>query len=95
MITQAIVQLAHHLGAKIVAEGVESANQLESLQKWGCDAAQGYLFSPPLPTESLGKLLRDPLSSDGIRMIRGDGRPPLPLGPGPTPQPITPPINLG
>ena len=48
VIAEAIVGLAHHLSAKIVAEGVESIDQLRCLQKWGCDAAQGYLFSPPL-----------------------------------------------
>jgi len=89
------VQLAHHLNAKIVAEGVESATQLESLRKWGCDAAQGYLFSPPLTCEALGRLLRDPLQSEGIRMLRSDTCPSLVLDLGPMPQPITPQINLG
>jgi diguanylate cyclase (GGDEF)-like protein len=75
VIAQAIVQLAHHLGAKIVAEGVESPTQLESLRKWGCDAAQGYLFSPPLTSGSLEMLLRDPMQSLGIRMLRGNAQP--------------------
>ncbi|MDF1840947.1 MAG: EAL domain-containing protein [Rubripirellula sp.] len=70
VIARAIVQLAHHLNAKIVAEGVESANQLESLRMWGCDAAQGFLFSPPLTKKSLGRLLQDPLQSEGVRMLR-------------------------
>jgi diguanylate cyclase (GGDEF)-like protein len=87
VIAQAIVQLAHHLGAKIVAEGVESAAQLESLQKWGCDAAQGYLFSPPLTCELLGRLLRDPTASEGIRMLRTAARPALVLDTGLLPQP--------
>jgi EAL domain-containing protein (putative c-di-GMP-specific phosphodiesterase class I) len=87
VIAQAIVQLAHHLGAKIVAEGVESAEQLESLRMWGCDAAQGYLFSPPLTSEALGLLLRDPQRSDGIRMLRGAARPALAFDTGLTPQP--------
>ncbi len=75
VITQAIVQLAHHLNARIVAEGVESADQLESLRTWGCDSAQGYLFAPPLTCEALGKLLEDPLQSEGIRMLRQQARP--------------------
>lgn len=72
VIAQAIVQLAHHLNARIIAEGVESKNQLESLRKWGCDAAQGYLFSPPLTLNELGELLCDQQQSEGIRMLRHD-----------------------
>lgn len=89
VIAQAIVQLAHHLGARIVAEGVESAEQLESLRMWGCDAAQGYLFSPPLCSESLGRLLCDPQQSEGIRMLRGAARPALAFDTGLMPQPIS------
>ena len=74
VIARAIVQLAHHLNAKIVAEGVESANQLESLRMWGCDAAQGFLFSAPLTKQSLGRLLQDPLQSEGVRMLRRAAR---------------------
>lgn len=77
VIAQAIVQLAHHLNAKIIAEGVESQNQLESLRKWGCDAAQGYLFSPPLTLEQLGELLRNQTRSEGIRMLRSGAIPSL------------------
>lgn len=81
VIAQAIVQLAHHLNAKIVAEGVESANQLESLRMWGCDAAQGFLFSSPLTQEALGQLLQDPLRSEGVRMLRRAARPSLAFNP--------------
>ncbi|MEM1067974.1 MAG: EAL domain-containing protein [Planctomycetota bacterium] len=81
VIAQAIVQLAHHLNAKIVAEGVESANQLESLRMWGCDAAQGFLFSAPLTKSSLGRLLQDPLQSEGVRMLRRAARPSLAFHP--------------
>jgi EAL domain-containing protein (putative c-di-GMP-specific phosphodiesterase class I) len=88
VIAQAIVQLAHHLNARIIAEGVESANQLESLRMWGCDAAQGFLFSPPLTSESLGILLRDPMKSDGIRMLRSGANPALAFNTGPVDQSI-------
>tara|TARA_R110002049_G_scaffold4601_5_gene32256 strand:+ start:360161 stop:362173 length:2013 start_codon:yes stop_codon:yes gene_type:complete len=70
VITQAIVQLAHHLNASIVAEGVESHSQLKLLCQWGCDAAQGYLFAPPLTIEELHGLLCDPTQSEGIRLLR-------------------------
>ena len=69
VITQAIVQLAHHLNATIVAEGVESDSQLKLLCQWGCDAAQGYLFAPPLTIDELHTLLCDPAQSEGIRLL--------------------------
>lgn len=77
VIAQAIVQLAHHLNAKIIAEGVESQKQLESLRKWGCDAAQGYLFAPPLTLEELRELLCNQTKSEGIQMLRSGALPSL------------------
>ena len=47
-ITTSIIQLAHNLGLKVVAEGVENAMQVEILKKLGCDIGQGYYFSRPL-----------------------------------------------
>jgi EAL domain-containing protein (putative c-di-GMP-specific phosphodiesterase class I) len=76
-IAQAIVQLAHHLNARIVAEGVESTTQLELLRKWGCDAAQGFLFSPPLDAQKLRDLIRDPMRSEGFRIVRSTPTPPI------------------
>ncbi len=93
VIAQAIVQLAHSLNTKIVAEGVESAKQLQSLRVWGCDAAQGYLFAPPLTSESLGILLRDPMQSDGIRMLHEDIFPAINIGPNLAP--LQQPTNSG
>ncbi len=77
VIAQAIVQLAHHLSAKIIAEGVESQKQLESLRKWGCDAAQGYLFAPPLELDGLRSLLCNQTESEGIQMLRSGALPSL------------------
>ena len=48
-ITLAIIAMAHSLGIRAVAEGVETEAQLAFLQKHGCDEAQGYLFSPAVP----------------------------------------------
>ncbi|TWT54163.1 Cyclic di-GMP phosphodiesterase Gmr [Rubripirellula amarantea] len=78
VIAEAIVGLAHHLNAKIVAEGVESVEQLRRLQQWGCDAAQGYLFSPPLSPDELKRFLADPSRSEGMRLLR-QSQPMIPL----------------
>jgi diguanylate cyclase (GGDEF)-like protein len=52
-IVRSVVDLAHALSLQVVAEGVEQPEQLEALRSLGCDLAQGYLFSPPLPTAEL------------------------------------------
>nr|WP_284060384.1 EAL domain-containing protein [Pseudomonas sp. NW5] len=51
-IVQAIIGLAHNLGMRVIAEGVESAAQYQLLTQLGCDEMQGYLFSPALPAEA-------------------------------------------
>lgn len=50
-ITTSIIQLAHNLGLKVVAEGVENAEQIAMLKKLGCDIGQGYYFSRPMAAE--------------------------------------------
>jgi len=59
--TQAIVAstiyLAHQLGLDVVAEGVETEEQRELLQKWRCDVLQGYLISKPVSCDQFEKLL--------------------------------------
>lgn len=56
-IVQAIVDASHALGLAVVAEGVETAAQRALLAAIGCDAAQGYLFSRPLPEAGFRGLL--------------------------------------
>ena len=56
-IASAIVAMAHRLRLAIVAEGVESSAQFETLRQWGCDEFQGFLFSPALPADAFRKLL--------------------------------------
>ena len=57
-IAQAIVAMAHSLGMRVVAEGVESLEQNRFLHSNGCDAMQGYFFSKPLPAAELANILK-------------------------------------
>jgi EAL domain-containing protein (putative c-di-GMP-specific phosphodiesterase class I) len=56
-IVGAIVHLAHALGLKVVAEGVEEPHQATLLRDMGCEYGQGYLFSRPIDAEATEKLL--------------------------------------
>ena len=56
-IVRAIISLAHSLRLKTVAEGVETAEQLQLLRSLGCDQYQGYHFSPPLPAGEFAALV--------------------------------------
>jgi EAL domain-containing protein (putative c-di-GMP-specific phosphodiesterase class I) len=56
-ITANLVNLAHALGLVAIAEGIESRGQLTSLQYFGCDLGQGYLFAGPMPADQLTNLL--------------------------------------
>ena len=53
-----IVSLAHTLGLKVIAEGVEDDDQLRLLRELGCDQIQGYLVGRPVPAEQVDALLR-------------------------------------
>ncbi|WP_192804837.1 putative bifunctional diguanylate cyclase/phosphodiesterase [Noviherbaspirillum aerium] len=56
-IAETIIVMAHKLGLQVIAEGVETDEQREWLLEAGCDYAQGFLFSEPLPPEQFERLL--------------------------------------
>lgn len=56
-IATSMIQMAHRLELDVIAEGVETQGELAFLAKHQCDAIQGYLFSPPLPSDQFEKLL--------------------------------------
>jgi diguanylate cyclase (GGDEF)-like protein/PAS domain S-box-containing protein len=57
-ITKTIIELAKHLNMDVVAEGVETVEQLEILREYNCNTIQGYLFSKPVPAEEFAELLK-------------------------------------
>ena len=57
-IVTSVIELGHKLGLKTVAEGVETGRQFAFLRRQGCDAVQGNLVCPPLPTEAFAAWLR-------------------------------------
>lgn len=59
IITSSLIQIAHRLGFRVIAEGVETEGELNFLKQHQCDAIQGFIFSRPLPASELTDLLRD------------------------------------
>jgi EAL domain-containing protein (putative c-di-GMP-specific phosphodiesterase class I) len=54
---RAIVMLAHNLRLAVIAEGVETSEELDALRELSCECAQGFLFSAPLGAESARALI--------------------------------------
>jgi predicted signal transduction protein with EAL and GGDEF domain len=72
-IVAAVIGLARRLGIEVVAEGIETAGQLEMLRSFDCPFAQGYLFSRPLPAPVVGRWLReDALSHIAEEVLAAD-----------------------
>ncbi len=67
-IVRTIIHLAHNLGADVIAEGVETQEQLEQLKSFGCEYAQGFYFSTPVDAQSAEGLLQQavPWGPQGI-----------------------------
>ena len=64
-IVQAIIAMAHSLGIKVIAEGVETAEQFAFLRQYRCDGMQGYYFNRPVPPEKFAELLRQKRRAGG------------------------------
>jgi EAL domain-containing protein (putative c-di-GMP-specific phosphodiesterase class I) len=58
-ISEAIITMSHSLNLQVVAEGVETLDQLELLGARRCDSIQGYYFSPPVAEAAMQALLRE------------------------------------
>ena len=58
VIVRTIIAMGHNLNMKVVAEGVETEEQLAALKEYGCDVIQGYLVSKPVPAEEFEKFLQ-------------------------------------
>jgi predicted signal transduction protein with EAL and GGDEF domain len=70
-IVQTIVTLAHSMGMEVVAEGVETTEELKRLREFACEYAQGYLFSKPVPKEEVTQiLLRSSVNSHKLSIER-------------------------
>src|SRR5215217_6197519 len=64
-IVKAMIELTHALGLTVIAEGVETSEQLAQLRDMKCDFAQGNYFSEPLPSEALAVILAEDLTDRG------------------------------
>ena len=63
-LVELILDIARYLDVPVVAEGVETAEQLALLRKAGCELVQGYYFSKPVPPEEFEKLILKQLELD-------------------------------
>ncbi|AXS83884.1 putative bifunctional diguanylate cyclase/phosphodiesterase [Marinobacter sp. Arc7-DN-1] len=71
VITRAVINLAHNLGIQVVAEGVETEDQLSFLKNHRCNFAQGYLISRPIPVSDLEQALASGILVAGITADSG------------------------
>ena len=64
-IVEMIITLAHKMNLRVIAEGIETARQLERLRELGCEFGQGYYFSQPLEAKAAQQFLRQQVATTG------------------------------
>jgi len=72
LLVKSTIDLAHSLGLKVTAEGVETPTALALLRGMGCDIAQGYLIGRPMPLAALLERVRTPLSAEANPVAKPD-----------------------
>ncbi|HKQ60300.1 MAG TPA: EAL domain-containing protein [Candidatus Polarisedimenticolaceae bacterium] len=73
LIVRSTIELAHNLGLRVVAEGIERPEVWHALRALGCDHGQGYLFSRPLPPERLTGWLREAEQGPVLQVASAEG----------------------
>jgi EAL domain-containing protein (putative c-di-GMP-specific phosphodiesterase class I) len=68
-IVSAIIALARALGLRVIAEGVETTEQMEVLYSLGCHISQGFLFARPMPAAQIATWLSDVLNADTLPRV--------------------------
>jgi diguanylate cyclase (GGDEF)-like protein len=76
-IVRSTIELARHLGLRVVAEGIETDAVLKSITDLGCDAGQGYFIAKPLPADELTALLTTPLGGGAAELRSVSARGPF------------------
>jgi EAL domain-containing protein (putative c-di-GMP-specific phosphodiesterase class I) len=68
VLVESMTNMGRLLGLKVVAEGVEEAEQLDLIREFGCDEYQGYYFSRPIPADEFCKLLSENSAKNGLKV---------------------------
>jgi EAL domain-containing protein (putative c-di-GMP-specific phosphodiesterase class I) len=71
-ILTAMINMAHALAKEVVAEGVETEEQLALLGSLGCDMVQGFLLCKPLPADQIARFSREELPERTLALAGGD-----------------------
>jgi diguanylate cyclase (GGDEF)-like protein len=70
VILEAVIHMAHGMGLDLLAEGVETLEQMDSLRRRGCELMQGYLFAKPMPKSEFEALMTAPDASWRLPILR-------------------------